>query len=93
MKKLFYLLLLICLNSTLIGVTSSCRQASKYADDVWKAADDKIDDVYRSRKSGPKKPPRKKRCKECNGTGIIYDYWGAYECSRCDGEGTVYINY
>ncbi len=93
MKKLFNLFIVVCLSSTLIGLNASCKQASKYADDAWKAVDDKIDDAYRNRRSGPKKPPRLKRCKECNGSGVIYDYWGAYECSRCDGDGTVLINY
>lgn len=84
-------------NSALIFLTvimaccicSSCRNAGKYADDVWKAVDDKVDDI----KIRPKRAPQQKTCTQCNGSGKVYDaYWNAYECSKCGGDGKVLFN-
>lgn len=70
-------------------ICSSCRNAGKYADDVLKAVDDKVDDI----KFRPKKAPRQKTCSQCNGSGKVYDaYWNAYECSKCGGDGKVWYN-
>ena len=91
MKKL-NLFVLLALSLAFMGITLSCRNASKYADDVWKAVDDKVDDIGKGRK-GPKRPPQQKKCNQCNGTGKVYDiYWNAYNCSNCGGDGKVWIN-
>lgn len=52
-------------NSALIFLTvimaccicSSCRNAGKYADDVWKAVDDKVDDIKSALKELRNKKP------------------------------------
>lgn len=91
MKKI-KLFAVLALSIAFMGVTQSCRHASKYADDVWKAVDDKVDDLGKGSK-GPKRPPKQKTCNKCNGTGKVYDmYWNAYNCSNCDGDGKVWVN-
>ena len=87
MKKI-NLFVLLTLSLAFMGITPSCRNASRYADDVL----NKVDDVG-SRCSRPKRPPRQQKCNQCNGTGKVYDiYWNAYKCSNCGGDGKVLIN-
>lgn len=76
---------------SVLGFASSCNRASKYSDDVLDAALKKIDDIENGRTR--MKPPREKRCSRCNGSGIVYDdYYNAYHCSYCGGDGKVYFN-
>lgn len=78
---------------SVLGFASSCNRASKYADDVVKYADDKIDDYLHGGKS-IKPKPKPKRCSSCNGTGYVHDvYYNRYQCSNCGGDGIVYLNF
>jgi len=80
---------LVCCSLCLI---TGCRQASKYADDIWKAVDDKVDDGIRIKP--PKKMPKQKTCGTCHGSGSVYDIYGyRYECSNCGGDGKVWIDF
>ena len=76
-RKLF---LAFCMCSMFIGLFSSCKNASKYADDIWKSKTKNI------------KPPRKNPCKKCNATGNVYDVnWNLHDCPNCV-DGWTYIN-
>lgn len=91
MKKCVKFLSLIVFGCYSLCTLTSCGNASKYADDVWRAVDDKIDDGIRVRP--PKKMPKQKTCGTCHGTGVVYDVYGyRYECSNCGGDGKVWLD-
>lgn len=91
MKKNVKFLLLTAFVGSSLCLTTGCGNASRYADDVWRAVDDKIDDGIRIKP--PKKMPKEKTCGTCRGTGYVYDAYGyRYECSNCDGDGKVWFD-
>lgn len=91
MKKIARLLSIVIMMSSTVSVVTSCGNASRYADDIWKAVDDKIDDGIKIRP--PKKMPKQKTCGTCHGSGYVYDIYGfRYECSNCNGDGKVWFN-
>lgn len=86
MKKIYLIVALIIATGSFTG----CKKAGQYADDVWKAVDDKVDDIGKGK--GKMRPKKQKRCSDCNGTGVVYDaYWNAYECPNCGGDGQVWF--
>ncbi len=88
-KKILSLLFLVGCS---LFLTTSCRNASRYADDIWRAVDDKIDDGIRIKP--PKKMPKEKTCGTCRGSGYVYDVYGyRYECSNCGGDGKVWFDF
>ncbi len=94
MKKCVKVLLLIVLGCCSLCVLTSCRNASQYADDIWRAVDDKIDDGIRIKSPKIKKMPKKKTCRTCHGSGIMYDVYGnRHECSNCGGDGEVWLDF
>lgn len=80
----------IILAMFVIILFGSCRQASKYVDDV-------CDDIINFIKIRPPRPkirdiPQEKDCSSCHGNGRIYDAYGyGYECTNCGGDGKVWI--
>lgn len=92
MKKVFKFLSIVIMMSSVACVVTSCRNASRYADDIWRAVDDKIDDGIRIKP--PKKMPKEKTCGTCRGSGYVYDVYGyRYECSNCGGDGKVWFDF
>lgn len=91
MKRIIKLCLAIVILAITMGATTSCRNASKYVDDAWRAIDDKIDDGIRIK---PKKPITLQRCDQCNGSGRVYNPYDGivYECDKCGGDGKVIFN-
>ena len=91
-KNVKFLLLTVFVGSSLC-LTTGCGNASKYADDIWRAVDDKIDDGIRIKPPKIKKTPKQKTCGTCHGTGVVYDVYGyRYECSNCGGDGKVWLD-
>lgn len=87
MKK--FLFFCICLATMFF--CSSCRNASKYADDVLKYADDTFEKVSKKGVKVKKVPKVEEQiCTNCNGLGRVYDINGyQYVCSNCNGDGKV----
>lgn len=72
---------------------SGCKGGGKYADDIIKAVDDKVDDAAKIVKpNNPKVRPRTIDCSQCS-NGIVYDpFYNCYtKCSNCGGNGRVTI--
>lgn len=92
MKKVKYVMLILAMGFSLMAVSTSCRQAAKYGDDVIKAVDDKVDDAIKGYKP---KPKGRKIIKDCPSfvNGSVYDpYYNVYyECSNCDGSGSLWF--
>ena len=91
MRRFIKLFSAIAILMVTMCTATSCRNALKYADDAWKAIDDKIDDWLRHRHP---KPITLKTCDQCNGNGHIYNIYDGrlYECSKCGGTGKVILN-
>lgn len=91
MKRNKRILIMTLLVMSIMCISTSCRNAGKYADDVFKYAYDVISG-RKSIKPKPKRAPKKKDCGNCNGSGRVYIYGNWYECSNCNGDGKVWIN-
>lgn len=91
MKRAIRLFLAIVILMVSMGTATSCRNASKYVDDVWRAVDDKLDDGIRIK---PKKPMTQQKCDQCHGSGRVYNPYDGmfYECNKCGGDGKVIFN-
>ncbi len=93
MKKVKSVMLILAMGFGLMIVSTSCRQAAKYGDDVIKVVDDKVDDAIKGYKPKPK-PGRQviKDCPNCvNGRAYDPYYNVYYNCSNCGGEGRIWI--
>lgn len=92
MKRVIRLFLAIVILVISMGATTSCRNASKYVDDIWRAVDDKIDDGVRIKP--PRKPIKQQQCNQCNGSGRVFNPYDGivYECDKCGGDGKVIFN-
>lgn len=92
MKKVKLVMLIFAMSFSLMGVSTSCRQAAKYGDDVVKVVDDKVDDAIKGYKPKPKGRKILRDCPNCI-NGSVYDpYYNVYlDCSNCGGSGSLWI--
>ena len=82
MKEIKRILMMTLLVTSVICISTSCRNAGKYADDI----------ISGRKNIKIKRPPKQKVCSDCHGSGSVYIYGNWYECSNCDGDGKVWID-
>ncbi len=70
-----------------LSLCTGCKYASKYGDDAYKMLKKSV-----SKPKPPRISPHEENCKQCYGSGFVYDAYGwAYKCEACDGDGKVWV--